>query len=140
VLGLGAGSGGEEIGARAAAAADAFAQAMDDDLNVPEAVGHLFGAIRDLNRLLDAVTPSAEVRQQLIDLVAEADDVLGVLPLVDRERARSALSPEEEGLLARRVAARAARDFAESDRMRAQLLERGIMVEDTAQGQRWKRA
>jgi cysteinyl-tRNA synthetase len=140
VLGLGAGSGGEEIGARAAAAADAFAQAMDDDLNVPEAVGHLFGAIRDLNRLLDAVTPSAEVRQQLIDLVAEADDVLGVLPLVDRERARSALSPEEEGLLARRVAARAARDFAGSDRMRAQLLERGIMVEDTAQGQRWKRA
>jgi cysteinyl-tRNA synthetase len=63
-----------------------------------------------------------------------------VLPLVDRERARSALSPEEEGLLARRVAARAARDFAGSDRMRAQLLERGIMVEDTAQGQRWKRA
>jgi cysteinyl-tRNA synthetase len=113
---------------------------MDDDLNVPEAVGHLFGAIRDLNRLLDAVTPSAAVRQRLIDLVEEADDVLGVLSLVDRERAVSALLPEDEDLLARRVAARAARDFAESDRIRALLLERGIMVEDTAQGQRWKRA
>jgi cysteinyl-tRNA synthetase len=140
VRSLGAGSGGEEIGARAVAAADAFARAMDDDLNVPEAVGHLFGAIRDLNRLLDAVTPAAAVRQQLIDLVEEADAVLGVLPLVDRERAASALRPEDEELLARRVAARAARDFAESDRIRAQLLERGIMVEDTAQGQRWKRA
>jgi cysteinyl-tRNA synthetase len=113
---------------------------MDDDLNVPAAVGHLFGAIRDLNRLLDAATPSAAVKQQLIDLVDQADDVLGVLPLVDRERAGSALSPEEEDLLAQRVAARTARDFAESDRIRAQLLERGIMVEDTAQGQRWKRA
>jgi cysteinyl-tRNA synthetase len=134
------GDGGEEISTRAAAAAAAFAQAMDDDLNVPEAVGHLFGAIRDLNRLLDAATPSAAVKQQLIDLVDQADDVLGVLPLVDRERAGSALNPEEEELLAQRVAARTARDFAESDRIRAQLLERGIMVEDTAQGQRWKRA
>jgi cysteinyl-tRNA synthetase len=140
VRGLGSGESGTEIATRATAAAEAFAQAMDDDLNVPEAVGHLFSAIRDLNRLLDAATPSAEVKRQLIDLVEEADDVLGVLPLVDRERAGASLSPEEEGLLARRVAARSARDFARSDRIRAQLLERGIMVEDTAQGQRWKRA
>ena len=140
VAGLGTGSGGEEIGARATAAANAFARAMDDDLNVPKAVGHLFGAIRDLNRLLGAVTPSAAVKQQLLDLVEEADAVLGVLPLVDRERAASVLGPEDEELLAARVAARAARDFAESDRIRAHLLERGIMVEDTAQGQRWKRA
>jgi len=140
VAGLATGSGGEEIGTRARAAADAFAQAMDDDLNVPKAVGHLFGAIRDLNRLLGAVTPSAAVKQQLIDLVEEADAVLGVLPLVDRERVASVLDPEDEELLAGRVAARAARDFAESDRLRAHLLERGIMVEDTAQGQRWKRA
>jgi cysteinyl-tRNA synthetase len=140
VAGLGTGSGGEEIGARATAATDAFARAMDDDLNVPKAVGHLFGAIRDLNRLLGAVTPSAAVKQQLSDLVEEADAVLGVLPLVDRERAASVLNPEDDELLAARVAARAARDFAESDRIRAHLLERGIMVEDTAQGQRWKRA
>jgi cysteinyl-tRNA synthetase len=140
VRGLGPGAGGEEIGGRATAAAADFARSMDDDLNLPEAVGHLFAAVRDLNRLLDAVTPSAAVKQTLVDLVDRADDVLGVLPLVDRERAGSALSPEEEALLARRVAARARRDFAESDRIRAELLGRGIIVEDTPQGQRWKRA
>ena len=140
VQGLEPGRGGEEVAARAAAAAAAFARSMDDDLNVPDAVGRLFAAIRDLNRLLDAGTPSAAVRQQLVELVELADDVLGVLPLVDRERAATALGGEEEELLARRAAARVARDFALSDRLRAQLLEHGIMVEDTPQGQRWKRA
>jgi cysteinyl-tRNA synthetase len=140
VRGLGQGSGGEQLGARAEEAAEAFVRAMDDDLNVPEAVGHLFGAIRDLNRLLDAGTPSAGVKQRLVDLIEEADDVLGVLPLVDRERAASAPDPEDQELLTQRIAARERRDFAESDRIRARLLERGIMVEDTAQGQRWKRA
>jgi len=140
VRALGDGSGGEEIGARADAAAEAFARAMDDDLNVPEAVGHLFAAIRDLNRLLDTTTPSAAARARLTNLVEQADDVLGVLPLVDRERAGSELGAEVEALLARRVAAREERDFAGSDRIRVELLERGIIVEDTPQGQRWKRA
>jgi len=134
------GSGGEEIQERTATAAADFAGAMDDDLNVPEAVGRLFAAIRDLNRLLDATTPSAAVRPTLVAMVDQADDVLGVLPLADRERAGSSLGAEEEALLARRVAARAGRDFAESDRIRAELLQRGIIVEDTPQGQRWKRA
>jgi cysteinyl-tRNA synthetase len=134
------GVGGEGIGGRATAATADFAAAMDDDLNLPEAVGRLFAAIRDLNRLLDATTPSAAVRQTLVAMVDQADDVLGVLPLADRERAGSSLGAEEEELLARRVAARAGRDFAESDRIRADLLQRGIIVEDTPQGQRWKRA
>jgi cysteinyl-tRNA synthetase len=80
------------------------------------------------------------VRDRLAGLVDQVDDVLGVLPLVDRERGASTLSAEEEDLLERRVAARAGRDFAASDRIRAELLGRGIIVEDTPQGQRWKRA
>ena len=139
VRGLGEGSGGEEIEERAAAAASAFEAAMDDDLNLPEAVGHVFGALRDLNRMLDARTPSAGVRERLSALIGEVDDVLGVLPLRDRER-EAALSAEEEGMLARRAAARQRRDFTEADSARAQLAERGIIVEDTPQGQRWKRA
>ena len=67
------------------------------------------------------------------------DDVLGVLPLLDRERL-AALSTEDQELLDRRVAARDRRDWEESDRLRALLAERGIIVEDTPQGQRWKRA
>jgi cysteinyl-tRNA synthetase len=139
VRGLGEGSGGEGIGERAAAAAAAFERAMDDDLNLPEAVGHVFAAIRDLNRLLDAGTPSRAVGDRLADLVEEVDDVLGVLPLLDRER-EAALSPEEEEMLARRVAARESHEWSSADRIRAELAERGIIVEDTPQGQRWKRA
>jgi cysteinyl-tRNA synthetase len=79
------------------------------------------------------------VRQRLLDLAAEVDDVLGVFPLVDRERADIGLSAEEQTLLDRRTAARAARAWGEADRLRTALVERGIIVEDTAQGQRWKR-
>ncbi|HXZ99301.1 MAG TPA: cysteine--tRNA ligase [Candidatus Binatia bacterium] len=139
VRSLGGGSGGEAIRERAEAAAAAFAAAMDDDLNVPEAAGHLFAGIRDLNRLLDAGTPSAAVRERLVGLVDEADDVLGVLPLLDRERGAS-LSPEDQDLYDRRAAARRRRDWAEADRLRNGLAARGIIVEDTPQGQRWKRA
>jgi cysteinyl-tRNA synthetase len=112
---------------------------MDDDLNVPAAIGQVFAAIRDINRLLDAGTPAPEVRLQLLDLVGEVDDVLGVLPLVDRERAEIALTLEDQGLLDRRAAARTSRAWEEADRLRTRLLEHGIIVEDTAQGQRWKR-
>src|ERR1035441_4126563 len=130
---LGAGEGGGELVERSDAARAAFAEAMDDALNVPAAVGQVFAAIRDINRLLDAATPSAEVRLRLLDLVGEVDDVLGVLPLVDRERPDDGLSPEDQGLLDRRAAARTGRAWEEADRLRTRLLEHGIIVEDTPQ-------
>jgi cysteinyl-tRNA synthetase len=64
--------------------------------------------------------------------------VLGVLALVERDQ-QAAPDVEEARMLNERAAARAARDFALSDRLRTQLAARGIEVEDTAQGQRWKR-
>ncbi len=125
--------------ARVAEATAAFEAAMDDDLNVPAAVGQVFAAIRDLNRLLDAEPPAAAVAQRLEDWVVAVDDVLGVLPLADRE-SEAGLGPEEQELLDRRAAARARRDFEESDRLRAELAARGVVVEDTPGGQRWRRA
>jgi cysteinyl-tRNA synthetase len=139
VTGLGDGGGGEEVAERCRAAGTAFEEAMDDDLNVPAAMGQVFAAIRDINRLLDAGTPEPEVRLQLRGLVDEVDDVLGVLPLVDRERAGVTLTADDQDLLDRRAAARSGRAWEEADRLRTRLLERGIIVEDTAQGQRWKR-
>jgi cysteinyl-tRNA synthetase len=61
-----------------------------------------------------------------------------VLALVARDR-QAAPDAEEQRWLDERAAARAARDFAQSDHLRAQLAARGIEVEDTPQGQRWKR-
>jgi len=116
-----------------------FDAALDDDLNLPEGMGVLFTAVRDANRLLDAGTVTEQGRQWLLTLVEHVDDVLGVLPLVRREREQEAL-PEEQELLDRRVAARAARDWAASDALRDELARRGIAVEDTPQGQRWRRA
>ena len=129
----------DRAAALAATAITAFDAALDDDLNLPEAMGVFFTAVRDANRLLDAGSVSADGRHHLRALVECVDDVLGVLPLLDREQEQE-LHPDEQALLDRRVAARAARQWGESDALRDQLAERGIAVEDTPQGQRWRRA
>jgi cysteinyl-tRNA synthetase len=115
-----------------------FEEAMDDDLNVPEAMGIVFSGLRDVNRVLDTGAVSAETQRTLQHLLNEIDGVLGVLALVARDP-QAAPDAEEQRWLDQRAAARAARDFAQSDHLRIQLASRGIEVEDTPQGQRWKR-
>jgi cysteinyl-tRNA synthetase len=124
---------------RVASARAAFEAAMDDDLNLPEAMGAIFTLIRSLNRELDRGTVDRATHAELVALVDEVDDVLGVLPLVERERAGATLSVAEQEMLDAREAARAAREWATSDRLRASLAEAGIAVEDTPGGQRWRR-
>jgi cysteinyl-tRNA synthetase len=122
-------------------ARNGFDEAMDDDLNLPEAMGAVFAALRDINRELDRGGVTAATRRALCDLLDEVDDVLGVFPLVDRDRARGgALTDEERALLAEREAARAEGRWNDADRIRTELAARGIIVEDTPDGQRWKRA
>jgi len=116
-----------------------FDAALDDDLNLPEGMGVFFTAVREANRLLDAGSVTEQGREWLVALVDHVDDVLGVMPLVARER-EQALDTEEQELLERRAAARAAKGWAESDALRDELARRGIAVEDTPQGQRWRRA
>jgi cysteinyl-tRNA synthetase len=129
----------DEAVAIAERATEQFDAALDDDLNLPEGMGVFFTAVREANRLLDDGTVTEKGRQWLLSLVDHVDDVLGVLPLVARER-DSELTPDEQELLDRRVAARAGRDWAQSDALRAELSRRGIAVEDTPQGQRWRRS
>jgi cysteinyl-tRNA synthetase len=135
VPGYGAQDEAVRIAARATAQFDA---ALDDDLNLPEGMGVFFTAVRDANRLLDAGAITAKGRQSLLALADHVDDVLGIMPLLQRERAQQ-LHPEEQELLDRRAAARAARIWSESDALRDELSRRGIAVEDTPQGQRWRR-
>ena len=117
-----------------------FGDAMDDDLNLPEAMGAVFTAIREFNRIIDATRVNEATRSAMIALLDEVDDVLGLFPLIDRARAGSReLDEVERGLLKARDEARAAHNWSESDRIREQLGERGIAVEDTPAGQRWKR-
>ncbi|MFN2582504.1 MAG: cysteine--tRNA ligase [Candidatus Dormibacteria bacterium] len=122
-------------------ARNAFDEAMDDDLNLPEAMGAVFAALREINRVLDAGAVGEEARDGMRSLLGEVDDVLGVFHLVDRERNRAGgLNAEDQQLLDHRDRARAERNFAEADRLRQELANRGVTVEDTPSGQHWKRA
>jgi cysteinyl-tRNA synthetase len=113
----------------------AFETALDDDLNISPALAAVFELIRELNRRIDARTLSTADAQVAINLVRDLDRVLGIAPAADE-----ALEPELKQLLDDRAAARAAREWPASDHLRAVLAERGILVEDTRDGQRWRRA
>ena len=116
-------------GARAA-----FDAALDDDLNISAALGALFDLVREVNRRLDARTLSTADAGTITAWLRRLDAVLGVLPDEDE-----ALDEDLRHLLDERLAARARKDWAASDRLRDELIDRGIAVEDTRDGQRWRR-
>jgi cysteinyl-tRNA synthetase len=117
-----------------AGAREAFGAALDDDLGISPALAALFDLVRELNRRIDGRLLSTGDAERSIALLRDLDRVLGVLPDDD-----AALDPESAALLEARAAARAARDWSASDRLRDELAVRGIAVEDTRDGQRWRR-
>jgi cysteinyl-tRNA synthetase len=116
------------------AARGQFEGALDDDLNVSAALGALFDLVRELNRRLAARALSTHDAKRALAFLRELDGVLGILP-----DAADDLPPGAAELLAARVSARDGRDWAASDRLRDELLELGVAVEDTRDGQRWRR-
>ncbi|MDO8483411.1 MAG: cysteine--tRNA ligase [Candidatus Limnocylindrales bacterium] len=116
------------------AARQAFGAALDDDLNISAALGAVFDLVRELNRRMERRALSTADAGRALAALRDLDRVLAVLP--DEE---AALEPEIEGLLQAREAARAARDWAASDRLRDELAVLGMAVEDTRDGQRWRR-
>ncbi len=119
-----------------AAARDAFGTALDDDLNVSAALAAVFDLVRELNRRIERRALSTADAACALDALRDLDRVLAILPDPDLEPRPD---PETQALLAAREAARAARDWAASDRLRDELAARGIAVEDTRDGQRWRR-
>jgi cysteinyl-tRNA synthetase len=117
------------------AARDAFRAALDDDLNVSAALAVVFDLVRDLNRRIEARSLSTDDAGRALDGVRDLDRVLAILPEASEER----LDADLQALLDERSAARAARDWAASDRLRDALADRGVTVEDTRDGQRWRR-
>jgi cysteinyl-tRNA synthetase len=111
-----------------------FQKAMDDDLNTAGTLGALFTFIRDANIAMDAGRISAGDAAGMKAALMKIDPVLDIFPKRDQT-----LDADVEQMIEARNAARKARNFAESDRIRDELLARGIILEDGAAGTRWRR-
>ena len=116
-----------------------FVSAMDDDLNTPQALGVLFDLARALQEDRDRASRDATVRAAFAGGVAELRALGGVLGLFGRRGAAAGPPADVERLVAERVAARARRDFARSDALRAEIAHLGWAVEDTPAGPRLTR-
>ena len=114
-----------------------FIAAMDDDLNTADASSALFELAKASNVMIADGTATAGSCEAALTLFNELADVLGLLYSRGAEGDDDA---EIEALIEARTAARAAKNWAESDRIRDELKARGIVVEDTPQGIKWHRA
>src|SRR5690606_12746088 len=112
-----------------------FIETMDDDFNTANAISKLFDLSRLSNTYLLEKQTSTEVLEAFLSLFDELAGVLG-LPFKKEEEL---LDAEVEALLAERIEARKNRDFARADEIRDLFKEKNIILEDTAQGTRWKR-
>lgn len=111
-----------------------FETALDSDLNMSAALGAVFDFVRDINRLIHEKHMSEVDAKKVVSTMARFDTVLAVL-----QREDAALDAEIEEMIDRRNQARKNKNFAESDRVRDELLAKGIVLEDTPLGTKWKR-
>jgi len=128
-------SGGDRLKQLIESVQKGFEEAMDDDLNISVALAHLFDFVRDVNNLLNEGMVNKQEGQEIYKLMVKFDKVLGVIGEVKREMK---LSKEAEALIHMREEARKARDWKSADQMREQLKAMGVVVEDTAEGIRWR--
>jgi cysteinyl-tRNA synthetase len=113
----------------------AFDAALSDDLNTPEALAAVHGLVADANALLVSGEATREGAALVRAEIEKMDTVFGVLLPAGEDR----LSPAEQALFDERQEARRNRDFSRADEARRRLEERGIVLEDTPKGTRWRR-
>ena len=119
----------------AARALEEFTNGLDDDLNTSVALAAVHNLSREVNTALDNHALRADDRSDLLALIARFDSVLNIFGHTEREM----LDAEIQALIDERQQARHRRDFARGDEIRDQLAARGIILEDTRDGVRWKR-
>ena len=120
--------------AKVQAAREGFDAAMDDDLKTADAIGKLFELVRAANAGLDEHSPKTAVKAVLDTL----DELAGVLGILSRKTAADDAKVQE--LLAQRAEARANKNWAESDRLRDEIVAMGYVLKDTKQGQQITKA
>jgi cysteinyl-tRNA synthetase len=135
-----AGASSAALSTRLQEAESAFAEQIRADVNTAGALGIVFELVRALNSSIDAGEMHAADVPAVRATFESFDRVLGILSLRRTEDERPPVPIEEiDQLILARRAARASRNFAEADRIRMDLEARGILLEDTSAGTRWKR-
>lgn len=109
-------------------------EALDQDLNLPKALGHLFAFVKRVNGLINAGRLDQAQIEALLNFMRRIDRVLGVIRFADAE-----LEPRLRQLLEDRRKARESGDYSTADTLRDQLAAAGVQVIDTPQGQRWRK-
>ena len=114
---------------------DSFEKAMDDDFNTADAVAAVFELVKYINTTADGES-SREYLESLLKRLVSLTDVLGIIV----EKEDEILDADIEAMIAERQAARKEKNFARADQIRDELLAKGIILEDTREGVKWKRA
>jgi cysteinyl-tRNA synthetase len=112
-----------------------FETAMDDDLNTAAALAPIHNLVREINTLMSTGELHSDDKGSILDAINKFDSVLGIFGKESDEL----LDADVEALMAERQQARNNRDFARSDEIRDELAAKGIILEDTKDGVRWKR-
>src|SRR5688572_12593449 len=124
----------EKLRETAARALREFEEGMDDDFNTSVALAAIHNLTRDVNTALARKQVRAENQREILELLGRFDTVLNVFG----NNGAESLDASIQALIAERQEARRRRDFARADELRDELLQRGIVLEDTKDGVRWK--
>lgn len=111
-----------------------FEEGLDDDLNVSKSLASISDLVREVNRMIDERTLGSDDAGIVYDFMKGVDSVLGVFTFE-----RELLPADIERLIEERNRAREKKEYERADSIRQQLADRGILLEDTKQGTRWKK-
>lgn len=115
-----------------------FEDAMEDDLNTADGITAIFDLVKTINIHIDE-NSSKEVIEKSLELLLKLTKVLGIVE-EERDQIEDGLAEQVEALIAERTEARKNKNFVRADEIRDELMELGIVIEDTRTGTKWKKA